>query len=99
MNCTAAQERFSELLDGRLAQSDTAEVQAHLSTCPDCQREYAALAQTLATVQEFEAKGFLGTVGKIAAATVIFFVAIGLVAGLVLGYFIGRAVGRRQGPR
>jgi CDP-diglyceride synthetase len=58
-----------------------------------------ALAQTLATVQEFEAKGFLGTVGKIAAATVIFFIAIGLVAGLVIGYFVGRSVGRRQGPR
>ncbi len=57
------------------------------------------LAQTLATVGEFEAKGFLGTVGKIAAATVIFFVAIGLVVGLLLGFFIGRSVGRRQGPR
>lgn len=58
-----------------------------------------AMVQTLATVQEFEAKGFLGTVGKIAAATVIFFVAVGLVIGLLLGYFIGRSVGRRQGPR
>lgn len=58
-----------------------------------------ALAQTLATVQEFEAKGFLGTVGKIAAATVVFFVAVGLVIGLLLGYFVGRSVGRRQGPR
>ena len=57
------------------------------------------LAQTLATVGEFEAKGFLGTVGKIAAATVIFFIAIGLVVGLLLGFFIGRSVGRRQGPR
>ncbi|MEV7041434.1 hypothetical protein [Amycolatopsis sp. NPDC051061] len=58
-----------------------------------------AMAQTLATVSEFEAKGFLGTVGKIAAATVIFFVVIGLVVGLLLGYFLGRSVGRRQGPR
>lgn len=57
------------------------------------------LAQALATVGEFEAKGFLGTVGKIAAATVIFFIAIGLVVGLLLGFFIGRSVGRRQGPR
>ena len=60
---------------------------------------YYAMVQTLATVQEFEAKGFLGTVGKIAAATVIFFVAVGLVIGLLLGFFIGRSVGRRQGPR
>jgi uncharacterized protein YacL len=57
------------------------------------------LAQALATVGEWEAKGFLGTVGKIAAATVIFFIAIGLVVGLLLGFFIGRAVGRSQGPR
>lgn len=57
------------------------------------------LAQTVAAVGEFEAKGFLGTVGKIAAATVIFFIAIGLVVGLLLGFFIGRSVGRRQGPR
>ncbi|MEA5363334.1 hypothetical protein VA596_27635 [Amycolatopsis sp., V23-08] len=57
------------------------------------------LVQTLATVQDLEAKGFLGTVGKIAAATVIFFIAIGLIVGLLLGFFIGRAVGRNQGPR
>ena len=57
------------------------------------------MAQTLATVTEFEAKGFLGTVGKIAAATVIFFIVIGLVVGLLLGFFIGRSVGRKQGPR
>ncbi|WP_290057322.1 hypothetical protein [Amycolatopsis solani] len=57
------------------------------------------LAQTMVAVGEFEAKGFLGTVGKIAAATVIFFIAIGLVVGLLLGFFLGRSVGRRQGPR
>ncbi|WP_329046709.1 hypothetical protein OG738_32510 [Amycolatopsis sp. NBC_01488] len=58
-----------------------------------------AMVQALATVSEFEAKGFLGTVGKIAAATVIFFIAVGLVVGLLLGFFVGRSVGRRQGPR
>ncbi|WP_410567560.1 hypothetical protein [Amycolatopsis sp. cmx-4-61] len=57
------------------------------------------LVHALVTAQELEAKGFLGTVGKIAAATVVFFIAIGLVIGLLLGYFIGRSVGRRQGPR
>jgi membrane protein DedA with SNARE-associated domain len=57
------------------------------------------LIQAVATAQELEAKGFLGTVGKIAAATVLFFIAVGLVVGLLLGYFIGRSVGRRQGPR
>ncbi|GAA4547247.1 hypothetical protein [Amycolatopsis samaneae] len=58
-----------------------------------------ALLQAAALAQDIEAKGFLGTVGKIAAATIIFFVAIGLILGLVLGYFVGRSVGRRQGPR
>lgn len=52
MNCTRAQDRFADLLDGRLAAKDTADVRAHLSSCPDCQREYAALAQTLAALDE-----------------------------------------------
>ncbi|WP_033292607.1 hypothetical protein [Amycolatopsis jejuensis] len=57
------------------------------------------LAQSVTLAADLEAKGFLGTVGKIAAATIIFFIVIGLVAGLVIGYFAGRAVGRRQGSR
>ncbi|NKQ58994.1 hypothetical protein HFP15_39745 [Amycolatopsis sp. K13G38] len=58
-----------------------------------------ALTQTVALATEFEARGFLGTVGKIAAATIVFFIAIGLIVGLVLGYFIGRSVGRNQAGR
>ena len=50
MNCTQAQDRFAELLDSRLTESDTAVIRAHLSSCPDCQREYSSLAQTLAAV-------------------------------------------------
>lgn len=48
MNCTEAQEQFANLLDGRLPEAGTAEVRAHLASCPDCQREYSSLAQTLA---------------------------------------------------
>lgn len=55
-----------------------------------------ALTQVLLTAQEFQAKGFLGTVGKIAAATIIFFIAIGFIAGLILGIFIGRRAARRR---
>lgn len=55
MNCTAAQDRFADLLDGRLAEAGTAEVRAHLASCPDCQREYAALAQTLAALDALPA--------------------------------------------
>lgn len=52
MNCSAAQERFSDLLDGRLPQADTAEVRAHLASCPECQREYSSLAQTLTALDQ-----------------------------------------------
>jgi hypothetical protein len=55
MNCTQAQDRFAELLDSRLTESDTAAVRAHLSSCPDCQREYSSLAQTLAAVDQLPA--------------------------------------------
>jgi hypothetical protein len=44
--------------------------------------------------QQFEARGFLGTVGAIAAATIIFFIAIGFVVGLILGIVIGRLTKR-----
>lgn len=52
MNCSHAQDRFADLLDGRLAGADTADVRAHLASCPDCQREYASLAQTLAALDK-----------------------------------------------
>jgi anti-sigma factor RsiW len=55
MNCTSAQARFAELLDDRLAESDTTEVRAHLASCPDCQREFSSLAQTLAAVDKLPA--------------------------------------------
>jgi len=52
MNCSRAQERFPELLDDRLTEADTAEVRAHLASCPDCQREYSSLAQILSAVDK-----------------------------------------------
>lgn len=57
------------------------------------------LHQAVYLAQDLEAKGFLGTVGKIAAATIIFFIVIGLIVGLIVGFLIGKAVGRSQGPR
>jgi flagellar motility protein MotE (MotC chaperone) len=50
MNCQSARELFPELLDHRTDASAHAEVRAHLAHCPDCQREFAALRQTLATL-------------------------------------------------
>jgi anti-sigma-K factor RskA len=55
MNCSTAQERFADLLDGRLPEAGTAEVRAHLASCPDCQREYASLARTLAALDALPA--------------------------------------------
>jgi len=55
MNCTQAQERFADLLDARRSGTDHAEARAHLATCPDCQREYATLARTLAALDALPA--------------------------------------------
>lgn len=55
MNCTQAQDRFAELLDGRLAGPESADVRTHLASCPDCQREYSSLAQTLAALDQLPA--------------------------------------------
>lgn len=55
MNCSRAQERFNELLDRRFDEAGTADVRAHLASCPDCQREYASLAQTLAALDRLPA--------------------------------------------
>lgn len=53
-----------------------------------------ALTHAALFAQELEARGFLSTLGKAAAAIVAIFIAIGLVIGLLIGFFIGRAVGR-----
>lgn len=52
MNCSSAQVRFAELLDARLSESDTDEVRAHLAACPQCQREFSSLAQTLTALDQ-----------------------------------------------
>lgn len=50
MNCQSARETFAELLDSRTAATAHLEARAHLAHCPDCQREFAALSQTLAAL-------------------------------------------------
>lgn len=57
MNCQQARESFPDLLDSRVvateageAASHLAEARAHLASCPDCQREFSALNQTLAAL-------------------------------------------------
>src|SRR4051812_6093548 len=54
MNCQRAREIFPELLDGRTLLRHASggpadpldEARTHLATCPECQREFAALGQT-----------------------------------------------------
>ena len=50
MNCTRARETFSELLDPRTAATAHLEARTHLAGCPDCQREFSSLSQTLAAL-------------------------------------------------
>ena len=50
MNCTAARETFPALLDHRTSATEHLDARAHLAGCPDCQREFSALSQTLAAL-------------------------------------------------
>lgn len=50
MNCTKAREAFTELLDHRTAATAHLDARAHLAGCPDCQREFSSLSQTLAAL-------------------------------------------------
>lgn len=45
MNCQRVQESFLDYQDGGLAAAESAELRAHLSSCPDCQREWSALQE------------------------------------------------------
>ena len=45
MNCQRVQESFIDYQDGTLAPDESAELRAHLSSCPACQREWAALQE------------------------------------------------------
>ncbi|HVS51816.1 MAG TPA: zf-HC2 domain-containing protein [Opitutaceae bacterium] len=55
MNCQSARDTFPALLDRRTTATEHAEARAHLAGCPDCQREFAALSQTLAALDALPA--------------------------------------------
>jgi hypothetical protein len=55
MNCQSAREILPELLNDRTAATAHPEVRAHLAGCPDCQREFSALSQTLAALDAMPA--------------------------------------------
>ena len=45
MNCQNARETFPELLDHRTTATAHLDARTHLASCPDCQRDFAALTQ------------------------------------------------------
>ncbi len=45
MNCQRVQESFLDYQEGTLAPDEAASLRAHLSSCPTCQREWAALQE------------------------------------------------------
>lgn len=55
MNCAQAQDRFAELLDRRHDGAASGDVRTHLASCPDCQREFAALSRTLGALDALPA--------------------------------------------
>lgn len=55
MNCESAREIFPALLDHHTAATAHVEARAHLASCPDCQREFSALSQTLTTLDALPA--------------------------------------------
>jgi hypothetical protein len=55
MNCIQARDRFAELLDQRLDGPVSGEVRLHLAACPDCQRDFVSLRDTLAQLDALPA--------------------------------------------
>ena len=55
MNCQTARAVFTELLDRRTPPDAHMEARAHLAACPDCQREFSALSQTLSALDALPA--------------------------------------------
>jgi hypothetical protein len=45
MNCTRVQDCFIDYQDGTLPPDEAAELRAHLTSCPTCQREWSALQE------------------------------------------------------
>ena len=50
MTCQRARDVFPELLDPRAHATVSPEARAHLTSCPECQREFAALSRTAAAL-------------------------------------------------
>ncbi|HET7537272.1 MAG TPA: zf-HC2 domain-containing protein [Candidatus Didemnitutus sp.] len=56
MNCQRVQELFLDYQDGQLAPDESAQVRTHLSSCPTCQREWAALQEITRKLEHLPAE-------------------------------------------
>ncbi len=55
MNCQRLRDSFTAALSGSLPAQDAAAIQTHLSRCAECRREWAALQETLLTLERLPA--------------------------------------------
>ncbi len=55
MTCAQVREQLPGLLDDRLAGAAARDLRAHLAACPECERELAALSQTLCALDAMPA--------------------------------------------
>ena len=70
MSCAENRLRHSALLDGELAPTERAQVEAHLATCAECTAELAALARTLGMLHALPAvRAPLGFVDRVLEST------------------------------
>jgi hypothetical protein len=56
MNCQNCREQMAALADGSLDADASAAVRAHIDGCPDCSRDYASIAATLATLDSLPSR-------------------------------------------
>jgi anti-sigma factor RsiW len=69
MTCQDARELFSARTDDALSPAEQAQLQAHLATCAECQREWARFEQTVALLRAVEpAHAPAGFVDRVVAA-------------------------------
>jgi Putative zinc-finger len=69
MTCQDARDLFSARADDALSRAEQAQLQAHLATCAECEREWMRLERTVALVQAIEpAHAPAGFVDRVLAA-------------------------------
>jgi len=93
MKCSEVQEHLSAWLDGEVPEELRSPLSDHLSACPVCQAELAALKRLDAALAELEAPAprdlAAGVLRRLPRRTPSWARSLALAACLVLGIFIG----------